>query len=994
MRPAHDAGGTSAESSGAPPHPTDRSADDEDDKVNASEPATSRSHRADALRGRAPRGLRSISEELSIPRRLLEHVSDLVVVPVRPLEASPHPAKYAAGLPTALVRLAGTEDIGDPFAGTGRLAEETQLAVKLNDLDPRWVSRLRELVARFGGVATSVAAAKIPWSVNTGIFSPPYYPRTDRRRLAGHDDARRGAVVGFRTGYGCATEGFIGDPAGVDGIVNYRAAMRPTFAGLWHRAQRLIVVVKNWTRGEVELRLDLDTILTAQEAGWVCTARHGWEPTPSLWARFNHARGIGVSVEDVLVFERRGVGPARRSGYHGAVILHEQTGPAARGAGEDGRPPLIAAEVTWPGHERRKENETMDASDVNSNDPRRHAEEGMRWLLAAALNKLRQLFGNRLSADELLAAARRAVEGIYLEATGPSWDLALFCTIEQAHRVQRLRQAVRIAGTIAELTSPQVLRVDDGGRPREVESVCVRITDATGQSMWSLDVMGTDLVDRLHGRWRAGGATEFLAVPIALPVAVFGKKSVFRLDETRQNFFLHLLDLRASTSAFDLLAATTTERARAEELRDDLQRRGVPPIDFMFETLVGLLRVVGLESFPLLAKLMNFTSYQATSCGHIDHASARLHGIVPGPPGVGKKLLQLAAKIQNPVCVEVSPTKVSAAGLVGASHNTANGWVSSAGAVARASGGVVLLQDAHGWRPSIVRQLAPTLQEIMEDGVVRDSVAGGVVREADAALLIDLNRTRHLGSGGPTSGTEAALLGVRPVLSRADLLGDIPADAERAWAVGRSMCEAVGSGRVKLESSIEVRELRLLVALLRDRHPQVDLGGVRQDLGNAYDRIYEANRAFIRSTPEAGDLPVRLTISFARFISAIARSHDRRAAEPSDVDEAASFVNMKLDFLKMVAAEPPVRPTGRAEPAEWVARHAGTTVPTQQIVDEYQRDTGATVSERTVRRAVQDAGGRWVGKGVWALPPHKEDGTSGHADTGTSGAGAPEGEPS
>jgi len=298
----------------------------------------------------------------------------------------------------------------------------------------------------------------------------------------------------------------------------------------------------------------------------------------------------------------------------------------------------------------------------------------------------------------------------------------------------------------------------------------------------------------------------------------------------------------------------------------------------------------------------------------------------------------------------------------------------------------VLLQDAHGWRPATVRQLAPTLQEIMEDGVVRDSVAGGVVRDADAALLIDLNRTQHLGTGASAVRTEAALLGVRPVLSRADLLCDIPPDTERAWSVGRSMCDAVGSGRVRLENSIEVRELRLLVALVRDRHPKVDLGDVRRDLANAYDRIYDANREFIRSTPEAADLPVRLTITFARLISAIARSTDRSRAVPSDVDEAASYVNVKLDFLRMAAAKTPPRTTGawRGAPSDWVDRYAGTTVKTETIIQEYERDTGSTVSERTVRRAVQSAGGRRVAKGMWALPPHIDDeGTHGHGHTDT-----------
>lgn len=65
----------------------------------------------------------------------------------------------------------------------------------------------------------------------------------------------------------------------------------------------MIVVTKNWTRLGVELRLDHDTILMCQEAGFRLVERHGWVPPPSLWSRYNASRGGGVQIEDVLMFE-------------------------------------------------------------------------------------------------------------------------------------------------------------------------------------------------------------------------------------------------------------------------------------------------------------------------------------------------------------------------------------------------------------------------------------------------------------------------------------------------------------------------------------------------------------------------------------------------------------------------------------------------------------------------------------------------------------------
>ena len=47
------------------------------------------------------------------------------------------------------------------------------------------------------------------------------------------------------------------------------------------------------------------------------------------------------------------------------------------------------------------------------------------------------------------------------------------------------------------------------------------------------------------------------------------------------------------------------------------------------------------------------------------------------------------------------------------------------GLLPQADGGVLLLQDAHAIGHSKIQQIAPILQELIEDGVVRDSTAGG-----------------------------------------------------------------------------------------------------------------------------------------------------------------------------------------------------------------------------------------------------------------------------
>lgn len=253
-----------------------------------------------------PKHLRHQDDYSAIPSSLIDHVIDLTVDRTKGVVApgiGDHRAKYARGLATALLKLAGTDSVGDPMAGTGTLARETGLPLALNDIDSGMLRFLAPLAAS-GCEISCKPATQITWTREVCVFSPPYYPRTDRRKPNAHDDAKRGPVVGFRDAYTGDHLDFVGNPGGVDAIKHYREQMTRIYTHMGAVCGRMIVVTKNWTRLGVELRLDLDTILMAREARWRCVARHGWTPPPSLWARFNSSRGGGVLVEDITIFEK------------------------------------------------------------------------------------------------------------------------------------------------------------------------------------------------------------------------------------------------------------------------------------------------------------------------------------------------------------------------------------------------------------------------------------------------------------------------------------------------------------------------------------------------------------------------------------------------------------------------------------------------------------------------------------------------------------------
>jgi hypothetical protein len=254
-----------------------------------------------------PRHLRTSEEHRSIARQLRDHIVDLEIDRADGIDvpgSGRHRAKFAPGLSTVLFEMAGTASVGDPMCGTGMLAWEVGKEIALNDIDPSMGCFMRPL-SKWGCETTYLPATEIEWRREVCIFSPPYYPKADRRKPCAHDDEKRGPVVGFRDSYVCDHPEFIGNPGGVDAIKTYRAQMTEVYRHLLGICKRMIVVTKNWTRLGTELRLDLDTILMAENVGWLCVERHGWEPPPSLWSRFNAARGGGVGIEDVLCFDQR-----------------------------------------------------------------------------------------------------------------------------------------------------------------------------------------------------------------------------------------------------------------------------------------------------------------------------------------------------------------------------------------------------------------------------------------------------------------------------------------------------------------------------------------------------------------------------------------------------------------------------------------------------------------------------------------------------------------
>lgn len=536
-------------------------------------------------------------------------------------------------------------------------------------------------------------------------------------------------------------------------------------------------------------------------------------------------------------------------------------------------------------------------------------------------------------------------------------------SVTALRRSDRLQNPVRIVGRVVDLKATQLdVHEGDEGEEHSVDVTCARIGDLSGHdSIWSLDVFGASLIDDLERAFRTGAPHEFVVMPIALPVGLDKKRPDAWAG--RRDYFVYLLEMGKPTTHLDLWEPTDCELDGVQALADRLPREGVSPFEFVRREIIDLVGIVGLDENPGMSDALDAVILQAFSCGRFPEGnSARVQIVLLGPPSAGKGRVVRAADLLQPT-VLVTPANLSPAGLAGVAGRNGGILTSTVGALPAASNGACVVQDAQAIKRGALEKLSPLLNEAAQDGYVRKSVAGGFEREALVGFVIDLNLGRHMNIGGGAS-TEAAIVTLRSLMSRMDVVIDLGDDYERAWRIGRKLYEPP-----TVEAFADrARVLRLLIACMRDRIQKVVLSGVRRAMEDAHDQLFEKNRHRLERLPEAGDIPLRMALSFRRLVTANARAHGRHAAVDEDVDVALHMIEHSLAFRGLHSTDPADSVSVRET---WLRNQNGAGS-AEDWTERFNSETSAAIDPRTMRRSFRKLHVTENPRGRYHLPPGSE----------------------
>jgi len=499
------------------------------------------------------------------------------------------------------------------------------------------------------------------------------------------------------------------------------------------------------------------------------------------------------------------------------------------------------------------------------------------------------------------------------------WDQAPYADVEKIKRARHRFKPVIIRASIQRLGDVALINEQD------ISSATLR--DVRSGDQISTGPMADPILENLQDLRHQYAVLDYLGFPVAFIGA----------------YLFIMLDMRPPETPFQIVRASPEEIEATEEFLEDLQQQGVPPFRWLLRQVIDLVRVRGVEPGCPLDEMLQAVVLQAISNGRVDNTNGRLHSLVIGSPGGGKKLLTDAASILN-LTFEHASHKLTAAGIISRARlASGNVYMAEPGLLPLAHRGVLALEDFHSLSPGRLSTVLGQLSQAMEDGEVYDSTAAKTKLRANTGVHFDLNRASDLFPGKKKPEDDFDNLPMN-VLSRFDVAYEYPSDTQRMFDVAATMLEKteiIGPDTRKRHRK-RVRRLRLVVAALRERIPDVVVpGNIARQAGAFMHEIERKYRGFDAVYRFLGMFPTRMANSIRKIASAHARAHARNVMTEDDLKIAELYMKRKLEVIERIltgAGQP--RPAGKQGSRYEAAQ--GAFGEDEWTADEYEEATGAS----------------------------------------------------
>ncbi len=348
-----------------------------------------------------------------------------------------------------------------------------------------------------------------------------------------------------------------------------------------------------------------------------------------------------------------------------------------------------------------------------------------------------------------------------------------------------------------------------------------------------------------------------------------------------------------------------------------------------------------------------------------------------------KKLLTTIASILNPVFYEVASNtdKVTPAGLVGTVDRKNGEIFSRPGYLPLASHGVLAIQDFHELTKNIDKY-SGILSMVMEDGKVIDSTSAKKTHNAITSIHVDMNRVSQVKEGININAFGDLNIPLN-IISRFDFIMEIPADVKSRGKLAQEIIsgeEILGSslGRPKQQEWAKI--LRRIIVYLSTTFLKIRIpADVSEYLKNSMEQISKE----FEGQKNIDKMLVRIAVSVKKFVKAIACAEMTDTVTIQHVDEALSFINSKLEFLKNYdenhTAEIKISKADKIQERRdsLLEKFSGKHLSIKDICSELEVLGLGSIGQRTITRDLEELENQGLIKhakhGEWEFPERKSE---------------------